>query len=79
MPATFTETTTLFEGTTLLNPGSAGQPRDGDPRASCALVDLETGSAEIVRVEYDVDIACRKLAHAGLPKELAKILRTGKI
>jgi putative phosphoesterase len=40
---------------TLVNPGSVGQPRDGDTRASCAIFDTDTLEAEIVRVEYDME------------------------
>jgi putative phosphoesterase len=45
----------------LLNPGSVGQPRDGDPRASYAVVDLETGAVEHRRAEYDVAAMQRRL------------------
>jgi len=69
---------TAIEGKLIINPGSVGQPRDGDPRASAALLDLASGSAKIVRVEYDIDIVCRKMEYAGFPKELAGILMRGR-
>jgi putative phosphoesterase len=48
-------------GTLVLNPGSVGQPRDRDPRASYALLDTETLEAEIVRVSYNVEKAAEKI------------------
>lgn len=62
----------------LVNPGSVGQPRDGDPRAAFALLDLDARRAEIVRVPYDLDHACAAIARAGLPLELAARLREGR-
>jgi len=61
----------------LANAGSVGQPRDGDPRASYAVVDLERSTVEIVRVEYDVETAGRKIERAGLPVVLAERLVRG--
>jgi predicted phosphodiesterase len=49
----------------LLNPGSVGQPRDGDPRASYAVVDLETGAIEHRRAEYDVAAMQQRLRRRG--------------
>ena len=56
----------------LVNPGSVGQPRDGDPRAAYATLDSETGN-EIVfkRVTYPISVAQQKILDAGLPKQLA--------
>jgi diadenosine tetraphosphatase ApaH/serine/threonine PP2A family protein phosphatase len=51
----------------LVNPGSVGQPRDGDPRASFGLFDTHTGQLELRRVSYDVDATCRKLRENGVP------------
>jgi diadenosine tetraphosphatase ApaH/serine/threonine PP2A family protein phosphatase len=62
----------------LVNPGSVGQPRDGDPRASFALVDTEERTAEIHRVAYDVERAATAILRAGLPSELAARLREGR-
>ncbi|MEM3030727.1 MAG: metallophosphoesterase family protein [Candidatus Micrarchaeia archaeon] len=69
---------TAIDGKVVINPGSVGQPRDGDNRASAAVLDLDSGAARILRVKYDVDIVCRKMAHAGFPSELAGILKTGR-
>jgi len=62
----------------LLNPGSVGQPRDGDPRASCAVIDSERGECAIRRVPYDIASAQRKIRDAGLPTLLADRLVVGR-
>lgn len=61
----------------LVNPGSVGQPRDGDPRASYALYSPEEGTVEFRRVSYDVDRAAAKIRAAGLPDFLAARLHEG--
>jgi putative phosphoesterase len=65
--------------TTLVNPGSVGKPVDGDPRAACAVVEIApTGvHAQILRVRYDVEENARALVAAGLPEEIAELLRRG--
>ena len=62
----------------ILNPGSVGQPRDRDPRASFMVVDLARRHAGWRRVEYDIDATCRTIAEAGLPAILAERLREGR-
>lgn len=62
----------------MLNPGSVGQPRDGDPRASFMVVDTGTARAVVHRVEYDVARAQRKIRAAGLPDPLADRLARGR-
>lgn len=62
----------------LINPGSVGQPRDGDPRAAYALFDSEMMQAMLVRVPYDVGATQAKIAAAGLPEGLARRLALGK-
>lgn len=52
----------------MLNPGSVGQPRDRDSRASFLLFDTGSGEASWIRVPYDVDGCRRKVLEAGLPK-----------
>lgn len=63
----------------LLNPGSVGQPRDGDPRAAYAII--ENGRVEMRRVEYDVESAVVQIEKSGLEPELielaSSVLRTG--
>jgi predicted phosphodiesterase len=64
-------------GRHILNPGSVGQPRDGDPRASYAMLDLKEGTFELRRIEYDVAEAQRQMRRAGLPDLLAYRLALG--
>ena len=61
----------------LLNPGSVGQPRDGDPRAAFLLVDLDARQASFRRVEYDVARTQREMRDAGLPEMLSARLTLG--
>ncbi len=62
----------------IVNVGSVGQPRDGDPRASYALYDRAAGSVEIRRVGYDIARTQRMILDAGLPKMLAERLAYGE-
>jgi diadenosine tetraphosphatase ApaH/serine/threonine PP2A family protein phosphatase len=62
----------------LVNPGSVGQPRDGDPRAAFALYDSDAGAVTYRRVPYDVPAAQRKIRAAGLPPALAERLALGR-
>jgi len=61
----------------LLNPGSVGQPRDGDPRAAYLLLDLDAQHASFRRVEYDVARTQREIRDTGLPELLAARLELG--
>ena len=63
---------------TLLNPGSVGQPRDGDPRAATLLLDTDGPTARWIRTAYDVEQAQRAILTEGLPKELAARLARGR-
>ncbi len=62
----------------LLNPGSVGQPRDGDPRAAYAAYDNESRVVTFHRVPYDVEAAQAKIVAAGLPELLAVRLALGR-
>jgi diadenosine tetraphosphatase ApaH/serine/threonine PP2A family protein phosphatase len=62
----------------LVNPGAVGQPRDGDPRAAYAIVDVEARAVHLYRLEYDVASAQRKILNAGLPEVLATRLAAGR-
>jgi len=62
----------------LLNPGSVGQPRDGDPRAGFAIADLEHGGVEFWRVAYDVTAVQARMTRAGLPEPLVMRLAAGR-
>ncbi len=61
----------------LINPGSVGQPRDRDPRASFLLVDTDTGHLEIRRLAYPIAQAQEAILRAGLPPFLAERLAIG--
>jgi diadenosine tetraphosphatase ApaH/serine/threonine PP2A family protein phosphatase len=61
----------------LLNPGSVGQPRDGDRRAAWLLIDFAAGRAAFRRVEYDVAATQEEIRAAGLPNALAARLAHG--
>jgi diadenosine tetraphosphatase ApaH/serine/threonine PP2A family protein phosphatase len=68
----------LAAGRSLLNPGSVGQPRDGDPRAAYLLLDLEERRAVFCRTEYDVPRTQAEMRAAGLPEPLAARLSLGE-
>ncbi|HEY5814917.1 MAG TPA: metallophosphoesterase family protein [Solirubrobacterales bacterium] len=67
----------LASGRWLVNPGSVGQPRDGDPRAAWLELDTEQWTARFHRVRYDVERAATSIAAAGLPRRLADRLHVG--
>ena len=62
----------------LINPGSIGQPRDGDPRAAFLVYDTEEQSVIFYRVPYDIASAQKKILAAGLPDRLALRLSEGR-
>jgi diadenosine tetraphosphatase ApaH/serine/threonine PP2A family protein phosphatase len=62
---------------TLINPGSCGQPRDGNPLAKAAIFDSEAKRVEIFCVDYDIEAAREAILAAGLPARLGDRLRTG--
>jgi diadenosine tetraphosphatase ApaH/serine/threonine PP2A family protein phosphatase len=62
----------------LVNPGSVGQPRDGDPRAAYCVYDTDAAMVTYFRVPYDVLEAQRKIRAAGLPDVLADRLAVGR-
>lgn len=68
----------IFEEGLVCNPGSVGQPRDGDPRAAYAIADLDGGEIEERRVEYDVDAVADGVERAGLPESIARRLYEGR-
>jgi predicted phosphodiesterase len=68
----------LSEGRWLLNPGSVGQPRDGDPRAAYLLLDLEEHHAHFRRVPYDIEATQAEIREHGLPENLAARLADGE-
>ena len=62
----------------LINPGSVGQPRDGDARAAYAIVDLDRKRVTLYRVAYPIETAQKKILDAGLPPMLAYRLGMGR-
>ena len=62
----------------LINPGSVGQPRDGDPRAGYALVDVDRRQVLIYRTPYDIELARARIIEEGLPDILAQRLALGR-
>jgi len=68
----------LSVGHWLLNPGSVGQPRDGDPRAAWMQLDTEAWTAVYRRTEYDIDGAAWAIRAARLPDSLAERLSFGQ-
>jgi diadenosine tetraphosphatase ApaH/serine/threonine PP2A family protein phosphatase len=68
----------LADGRWLVNPGSVGQPRDGDPRAAWLELDTDEWTARYHRVEYDIDQAATAIEEAGLPKQLGDRLYIGQ-
>jgi predicted phosphodiesterase len=62
----------------LINPGSVGQPRDGDPRAGYAIYDSDAPAVRYYRVPYDIAAAQKKIYEAGLPPYLGERLSLGR-
>jgi diadenosine tetraphosphatase ApaH/serine/threonine PP2A family protein phosphatase len=66
------------DGRHLVNPGSVGQPRDGDPRAAYAIADTDRRDVVIYRTEYDIERARARIIDEGLPDILAQRLALGR-
>lgn len=62
----------------LVNPGSVGQPRDGDPRAAYAIYDTDEQRVDLIRLAYPLEITQAKMHRAGLPEPLARRLALGR-
>jgi putative phosphoesterase len=69
-----------FDEGVVMNPGSVGQPRDGDPRAAYAVVDLgsDPPTVDERRVAYDVERVVEAVEAAGLPRRIGERLREGR-
>jgi len=78
VPATPDESISIRGGRLLLNPGSVGQPRDGNPASSYLLLDTEAGVAEFRRVRYDIAATQALMREAGLPPRLVERLSYGR-
>ena len=68
----------LEGGRWLVNPGSVGQPRDGDPRAAWLELDTDSWAVAFHRTEYPIDRAAEAISEAGLPEHLAARLFVGQ-
>jgi len=62
----------------FVNVGAVGQPRDGNPKAAYVVYDMDEGSIELRRLDYDIATAQKKIIDAGLPPRLADRLAVGK-
>lgn len=62
----------------LVDVGSVGQPRDGDPRLAFALFDTDKFSCEFIRAHYDIERTAGRMKEEGLPAELAERLKEGR-
>lgn len=68
----------IYEEGIVCNPGSVGQPRDEDPRAAYAVVDLDRREVKEHRVEYDIDAVLKAVKTVGLPERIGSRLRKGR-
>ena len=68
----------MVDGARFINVGSAGKPKDGDPRACWALLDTAAGRLEFRRVAYDVEAAARAVEASELPSEFGPQLREAR-
>ncbi|MFA4934656.1 MAG: YfcE family phosphodiesterase [Candidatus Methanoperedens sp.] len=62
----------------IINPGSVGQPRDGNPDAAFAVLDTDSGKIELERISYDIEKVVEDMLAAHLPEKLALRLRVGR-
>ena len=67
-----------FDEGVVMNPGSVGQPRDGDPRAAYSTLDLDSLSVTEHRVAYDIERVRDAVLAAGLPRQIGDRLRQGR-
>jgi diadenosine tetraphosphatase ApaH/serine/threonine PP2A family protein phosphatase len=62
----------------FVNVGAVGQPRDNNPKAGYVVYDLDAGTIELRRLEYDIATTQKKIRAAGLPERLAERLEFGR-
>ncbi len=74
---TFGGEISLKEGRYITNPGSVGQPRDGNPNASYAIIDTEKSTVKIRRIHYEIEETVKKMKMLGLPSMLYERLFLG--
>jgi diadenosine tetraphosphatase ApaH/serine/threonine PP2A family protein phosphatase len=78
VPSTPESPVSVRAGRSLVNPGSVGQPRDGNPAASYLVLDTDADEVEFRRVGYDIDATQRAMREVGLPPRLAERLSYGR-
>ncbi|SDK18063.1 Calcineurin-like phosphoesterase superfamily domain-containing protein [Halovenus aranensis] len=66
-----------IDGRLIVNPGSVGQPRDGDERAAYAALDTVTDEVDLRRVEYDINRVISRVEECGLPTQIGTRLLDG--
>jgi diadenosine tetraphosphatase ApaH/serine/threonine PP2A family protein phosphatase len=76
--ATLGDPVSIRAGRSLVNPGSVGQPRDGNPLSSYLVLDTEADSVEFRRVAYDIGVTQELMRQAGLPPRLVERLSYGR-
>ena len=69
---------TYVDDRIIINPGSVGQPRDGNPHAAYAILDTETNGVELHRTKYDIDHIYDEIIAEGLPSKTAERLLNGE-
>ena len=79
LPISYGEPIDVQDTCYLINPGSVGQPRDGDRRAAYAILDVREGCVTYHRVEYDVVAVQREMQQEGYPDVLVERLETARI
>jgi diadenosine tetraphosphatase ApaH/serine/threonine PP2A family protein phosphatase len=67
-----------YDDRLILNPGSVGQPRDGDARAAYAVVDTESWETDLRRTAYNVDSVQETVRSVGLPRGVGERLASGR-
>ncbi|MFC7205093.1 metallophosphoesterase family protein [Haloferax namakaokahaiae] len=77
MGHTHVQAHSVYDEGIVLNPGSVGQPRDGDPEAAYAVVDVDEQTVDERRVAYDIDRVVSRIHAVGLPSKLASRLYSG--
>jgi diadenosine tetraphosphatase ApaH/serine/threonine PP2A family protein phosphatase len=62
----------------FINVGAVGQPRDNNPKSAYVIYDMDAGTIELRRLDYDIAAAQKKIRAAGLPERLAERLEFGR-
>ena len=78
VPSAPDQPVSIRAGRSLVNPGSVGQPRDGNPAASYLVLDTDAALVEFRRVAYDIDATQKAMRLADLPSRLAERLSYGR-